>query len=764
MKTNKVLLFCFTLVASTLSATAQTADNIAAKAAWKLDKGTTDQVATFTPEGSSDFILRNYMTVGSELTVSGIANTSDGHTQTFFKQGSKKSSMSDNNAVCFMLEPKPGIAFTPSHISFKAARWVTDDCKMDAYWVNDDNSRKTLMTSQKPNRDGSDATVSTYSFDLTGTKASEGVCGLRINIYGMNSGKQVSLGDIEIEGTLYGTVGEVITYSLTIDVSPAGAGIVEVSPEGTSFPTGEKITLTQTPNEGYIFTGWQNEAGTTVSTASPYVFNLEGNTHLTAKYSSKEEFLKGDYTVIPSGDVNAFRAALKAANENTTGARQYIFLQDGIYDYGTYHNPESGFTPYGRDTIKVDNVSIIGESTDGVIIQIKPEQASVSRTSPIVIKGTGTYLQDLTLLNNYAYGGNEGQAAALQDEGHHTIGKNLRLSSNQDTYYSHTDIGQLYFEDCQFEGTVDYICGNGDVFFNRCRLMCVNRKPSQGDYQGDTHIAAPYTKVEDFAQPGGHGYIFQDCYVDCKARTWDFGRGWRGWPKLAFLNTTLSADAEKRIGNDQTGGKAIDYSLRVTVKGIKNSSDSFAMQFYEYNTTNESGNVVSPESNILTFTASDSKTYETILKADEIGRFALRSVYPDWQPDEDARQVVITSVSLNGATLSWTASRDAKAFLIECDGKYVTIVDGTENSYDVTGGPSGIYTVRAANMMGGFGAPLEQGGTAVDGISNTETNDVVRTEYYTTSGLRSSVTGQGMYIEVKTMSDGSRQTRKVLVP
>ena len=764
MKTNKVLLFCFALVASTLSATAQTADNIAAKAAWKLDKGTADQVATFTPEGSSDFILRNYMTVGSELTVSGIANTTDGHTQTFFKQGSKKSSMSDNNAVCFMLEPKPGIAFTPSHVSFKAARWVTDDCKMDAYWVNDDNSRKTLMTSKKPNREGTDETVSTYSFDLTGTKASEGVCGLRINIYGMNSGKQVSLGDIEIEGTLYGTVGEVITYSLNIDVSPAGAGIVEVSPEGTSFPTGEKITLTQTPNEGYIFTGWQNEAGTTVSTASPYVFNLEGNTHLTAKYSSKEEFLKGDYTVIPSGDVNAFRAALKAANENTTGARQYIFLQDGIYDYGTYHNPESGFTPYGRDTIKVDNVSIIGESTDGVIIQIKPEQASVSRTSPIVIKGTGTYLQDLTLLNNYAYGGNEGQAAALQDEGHHTIGKNLRLSSNQDTYYSHTDVGQLYFEDCQFEGTVDYICGNGDVFFNRCRLMCLNRKPSQGDYQGDTHIAAPYTKVEDFAQPGGHGYIFQDCYVDCKARTWDFGRGWRGWPKLAFLNTTLSADAEKRIGNDQTGGKAIDYSLRVTVKGIKNSSDSFAMQFYEYNTTNEAGNVVSPESNILTFTASDSKTYETILKADEIGRFALRSVYPDWQPDEDARQVVITSVSLNGATLSWTASRDAKAFLIECDGKYVTIVDGTENSYDVTGGPSGVYTVRAANMMGGFGAPVEQGGTAVDGISNTETNDVVRTEYYTTSGLRSSVTGQGMYIEVKTMTDGSRQTRTVLVP
>lgn len=752
------------IMSSGVSMTAQTADNLATTVAWPLTEGTANQTATFSPVGAADFVLRNYMTVGSELTVDGVANTTDGLTQTFFKQGSKNSSMSDNNAVCFMIEPKPGIAFTPTKVSFKAARWVTDKCSLDAYWLNADNTRKTLVTGTKPNRDGTDATVSSFSYDLTGTQASEGACGLRINIYGMNSGKQVSLGDIQIEGTLYGTVGEVITYTLTVEVSPAGAGTVTVSPEGTQFPTGEKITLTQTPNEGFIFTGWQNEAGTTVSTASPYVFDLQGNMKLTAKYSSKEDFLKGSYTVVPSGDVNALKDAIRTANENTTGARQYIFLQNGTYDYGTYHNPESGFTPGVRDTIKADNVSLIGESTKGVIIKIKPEQASVSRTSPIVIKGTGTYLQDITLINDYAYGGNEGQAAALQDEGHHTIAKNLRLSSNQDTYYSHTDVGQLYFEDCQFEGTVDFICGNGDVFFNRCNLMCVNRKPSQGDYKGDTHIAAPYTKVEDFDAPGGHGYIFQDCYIDCKSQTWDFGRGWRGWPKLAYLNSTLLPDAEKRVGNDQTGGKAIDYSLRVTTKGIKNSSDSFAMLFYEYNTKNEAGEVVSPSTNVLKFTASDEKTYETILKEDETARFSLRSVYPDWQPDADARQVVVTSVKLEGTVLSWTTSTDAKAFLIECDDNYVTIVDGTTNSYDVAGGPSGIYTVRAANMMGGFGLPTEQGGTAVDGISNVKNNDVVRTEYYTTSGIATTAPHQGLNIEVKTYSDGRRSMRKVLLP
>ena len=305
---------------------AQTANNLATTAVWALTEGTANQSATFSPANASDFVLRNYMTLGSELSADGVATTSDGLTQTYFKQGSKKSAMSENNAICFMIEPKPGIAFTPTKVSFKAARWVTDDCKMDAYWVNDDATTKTLVTGTKPNRDGSDATVSSYSYDLTGNKASEGACGLRIHFYGMNSGKQVSLGDVRIEGTLYGTVGEVITYTLTVKVSPEGAGTVKVSPEGTSFPTGEQITLTQTANDGYIFTGWLNEAGATVSTASPYKFALEGNTVLTAKYSLKEDFLKGNYTVIPSGDVNALKAAIEAANKNTTGARQYIFL------------------------------------------------------------------------------------------------------------------------------------------------------------------------------------------------------------------------------------------------------------------------------------------------------------------------------------------------------------------------------------------------------------------------------------------------------
>ena len=715
-------------VVAIIALQAQTANNDAVKVSWALTNGTITEAPVYSPATANQFFEKVEITKGSGLNTP-VAATSEKEniTQTMFPVTSKTSAASDNNAVSFLITLKQGIAFTPTKVSFKSFRWKTDKGNFDASWLCD-GTTKTLTTGEHPNRGaGSGAsTVSSYSYDLSGSAASEQQFGLVINIYNFDvaADKGLSLGDVVVEGTLYGTVGQPLTYTLTVSVTPEGAGTVTTTPEASAsgYTSGTQVTLSQQPNQGYIFTGWQTETGKTLSTANSYTFNIKGNTHLIASYVMEASLLVNDYEVVST--IDEFRAAIQKFNSTPSDLRRFIFLKNGTYDYGEYKNPESGATPYGRDTIKVDNISLIGQSTDGVVITIQPTMSSVSRTAPIVITGTGTYLQNITMRNDYDYSGNDGQAAALMDKGHHTIGKNMSLVSRQDTYYSNTDYGQLYFEDTHFEGTVDYICGRGDVFFNRCDLVCVNRQPTQGDYKGDTHIAAPYTIAENFDDAGGHGYIFMDCHVDCKSKTWDFGRGWRGWPKAAFLNTVLSADACKRLGNDQTSGKAsdnyaivrdIDYSLRVGTKGIQTSSDSHYMQFYEYNTMDEQGNVVSPACNVLEFTASDKKTYETILQASEVARFQLRNVYPDWQPDEECRQVIVTSCQLEGNTLSWTTNEKAKAFLIERNGDFVAIVDGTQNSTTVSDASTSGLTVRAANMNGGFGTPAPVG--TVDGIN-----------------------------------------------
>ena len=736
------LLLTLTL-AFPLTSSAQTANSDLASIKWAMTSGTITEAPAYEPATTSQFFEKAEITMGSELSVSGVTTSVvDNLTVTKFKQSASKSSSSDKNAVCFLLTMKDGIAFSPTKVSVKVFRCNTDKYSADAAWLCD--GQKTMIASGKtPNRtDGSKADVATvFEKDLSGSPASEQQCGLRINLYGANSGKEAAIGDVQIEGTLYGTVGQPLIYNLSISVSPDGAGSVQVTPQGTSFESGTLVTLTQQATDGYVFTGWQTETGKNLSNASSYSFNIKGNSDIKATYVTKQSLMVNDYIIVSNKD--EFRAAIKQVNQDKSGKRQFIFMKNGDYDYGlfyNYANDKTTYDPSVRDTIFVDNVSIIGQKAThvshnpapaednekGVRIHILPYKEGISTTSPIVNRGTGTYLQDFTIENDYHYSGTA-RACCWQDEGHHTIGKNMCLLSYQDTYYPHTANGQLYWETSDIRGVVDFICGNGDVFLNKCLLTNRDREPYNTTlHQGGATLSAPYTQVEEFDQPGGHGFIFWDCTIDCESQTWDFGRGWRAWPKATFINNTLTEQARLRIGADQTKGKAYDKKLRVDTKSIQDCNAPF--EFHEYNTMDENGGNNTPDTNVLTFNGGSggSKTYETVLQANEIDRYSLRNVYPDWAPDEDCRQVTVTSVTRNGDNLSWTTDADAKAFLIEQDGDFVTIVDGTQNSYSLTSNLLPLtskYTVRAANMMGGFGLATEEGEvTAVEAVKVVPVN------------------------------------------
>ena len=485
-----------------------------------------------------------------------------------------------------------------------------------------------------------------------------------------------------------------------------------------------------------------------------------------------------DYIIV--GNKDELRAAIKQVNQNTSGKRQFIFMKNGDYDYGkfyNYPNDKNNYDPSVRDTIKVDNVSLIGQKArhsgnnqynaegspveKGVLIHILPVKEGISTTSPIVNRGNGIYLQDFTIENDFKFSGTA-RGCCWQDEGNHTIGKNMCLLSYQDTYYAHKEDGQFYWESSDIRGVVDFICGNGDVFFNKCLLYIRDRQPYNATpFQGEATLSAPYTQVEDFNQPGGHGFIFMDCDVECEATKWIFGRGWRGWPKEVFINTKLTEVARMHLGTDQRY-KAYDKTARVAVTGMFTTDDAHYMQFYEYNTMDENGQNITPETNVLTFKAHDSKTYETVLKASDIDKYQLRSVYPDWTPDVDCQQIVVTNVKREGNTLKWTADQPAKAFLIEQDGDFVTIVDGTESSFDVSA-YSGKLTVRGANMMGGFGEPTEEGETVVTALRKASTDTQVKSvDYYSLSGARLAAPQHGVTIVVKTFDNGKTITTKEL--
>ena len=420
------------------------------------------------------------------------------------------------------------------------------------------------------------------------------------------------------------------------------------------------------------------------------------------------------YFTVKAGDTDNLLAVIEIANAQASADnRTKIFVPAGTYDLGK--------TCLTR--ISGNNISLIGEGMDKTIIVNAPEVANegIGTTATILITGQNAYLQDLTLQNalDYYSAASAGRAVCLQEKGARTICKNVKMLSYQDTYYSNAN-KQFYWETSEIHGTVDFICGNGDVFFNKCILVCESRKKDEKN--GEATITAPYTDASNT-----FGYVFDGCTIENKASKFNFGRAWGGVPRLAFLNTTLNQPSEIA-------------ATRFTASGMNVVADKFV----EYNSVNAEGTVVSPATNIVKFVKdSKSNEMETIITPEQAASYSLDKVFTDWTPAALASQVEISSPSIADGKLSWKAVEGASAYAIVADDKVKAIVDANTTSY-VVDNPEAEYAVRAANEMGGFGTPAVASPGA--GINSLNADSNTSAEIHTLAGVRVSKASKGVYI------------------
>ncbi len=448
----------------------------------------------------------------------------------------------------------------------------------------------------------------------------------------------------------------------------------------------------------------------------------------------------GNWYTVKDGDAKSFITTLEivnAANAATDAPRSYIFLPNGTYDLG-----DKCLTQ-----ISGNNISIIGESMDNTIIVNKPaiENEGIGTTATLLNTSNNLYVQDITLQNALEYykSGSAGRAVCLQDRGTQTICKNVKMLSYQDTYYSNepNGMGQFYFEDSEIHGTVDYVCGGGDVYFNR--VLFVNESRKENEKNGTDVIAAPNSKSE-------WGYIFKDCTIENKASNFSLGRSWNNITRLTWLNTTVNQKDE--ILNDD---KQYAY-FNINAMGSA-MADKFRLDVLK----DAEGNVFSPAEKKVIFKTSDGKTLKNeeniILTAEEAATYTLDAVFGDWKPEAKAAQATATATTLKDGKLSWTG--DAKMYLVAKDGKFYTLTK--ENSLTVNDDKAS-FTVRAANGMGGFGTAT---GNVSTGINNTMTSSatVIKTAIFGVDGTQLSNLKKGINIVVKTMTDGSKKTSKVVL-
>ena len=366
---------------------------------------------------------------------------------------------------------------------------------------------------------------------------------------------------------------------------------------------------------------------------------------------------------------------VNGTNASKDAERSFIFLPDGVYDL--------------NETVKTllsgHNISIIGQSMKNTIIVTAPDKSieGLGKADMFQNSGSNLYLQDLTLKNalDYYQAGSAGRAAVLQDSGNRTIGKRVRMLSYQDTYYPSNSNQQAYWEDCDIHGTVDFICGGGDIRFQN---TTISLEPRALDGKGGRTVTAP-TTVTNF------GYVFDGCQVVDLANgkgDWNFGRTWQKQPICIWLNTTLDENAEKTL-----------VSSRWTQKGMNNTDPKV---FGEYGTKDVNGKNITPASNKIT---SFNGTFETILTAEQAAGYTYDMMFKNniekpWDPAAlTAQAAAPTNVKLNGTKLTWNAAKDVDTWMILKNKQFYAIANKPELTVDDA---NATYAVCAANKMGGL--------------------------------------------------------------
>lgn len=646
------------------------------------------------------------------------------------------------------------------------------------------NTDGTVMGTQQVEKD---AAIGQYAVDYTTAKADEGYK-VRGWFESPVVGKKILASDVITKPVgLYAVATEIETESNSrkyeYDMTSATfypedheafnvtGGYYHDNKHGWAFKNGDKIELLVGPKATIMVGLCQYGAGKNISvtdaagtvlgtmaaksetdgdvvaynyegTGGKIVLNLESDGEMYLHNLKIVNTTEPSYTVdgqwiyVKAGDVHSLLDAIDAAgaqNSSASAERIYIYVPNGTYDLR-----ERVLTRiYGN------NISIIGQSMNGVIIRNEPHKSieGISTTATLYNLSKNLYVQDVTIKNDLDYYGTiaghqpGGRAVAFWDKGTNTICKNVTLLSYQDTYYSNNIDGKYYWETSDVHGTVDFLCGEGTMFMENCTLT-VEKRNANG--KGECTILAASTKAGN-----RYGYVFNNCRIENRAERYNFGRAWSNEPRAAYLNTTLN---DNKLN-----------SSRWTAGGMNVA----AKEYVEYNTMDANGKVVSPASHVVNFNKGNvSNKMETILTAEQAAEFAVDKVFPDWKPQALAAQVAAPVSKMADGNITWDAVEGAAGYAVFKDGELLAITTATSYA-PATVDSNAVYSVRSINSMGGLGVEARVGDPA--GISDVETSaTVVKTVCYNTQGVIVDSDYVGVVIKAMTYSDGHVEVEKVV--
>ncbi|MBR1416148.1 MAG: pectin esterase [Prevotella sp.] len=347
-----------------------------------------------------------------------------------------------------------------------------------------------------------------------------------------------------------------------------------------------------------------------------------------------------------SGDYSTVQAAIDAAPEGRTEP-WLIFVKRGCYEE---HVDIPDSKPY---------LSLIGEGRALTSISCNglaggPNSVGVDRGATITAGPTDLYFEGIDIINSYGHEQKDGpQALALYTKNDRVVLRRCGLLSFQDTWltaYSRPN-RRHYSTECFIEGAVDFIYGQGNIFFDRDTLYITRKKSG--------YIVAP-----NHAPETQWGYVFLDNVITAPGDAVEtqvyLGRPWHGQPKVAFINTR-------------------SY-VSIYTDGWRNYMGGLPAVFAEYNTMDHNGHPIDLSHRCSRYWVQNEQkdtvwcTSKAVITADEAALYTVENVLSGddhWQPRQIATPCAKPVVGQRGRYLVWQPVADAAGYMVTINGQEI---------------------------------------------------------------------------------------------
>ncbi|MCO5555528.1 hypothetical protein L7F22_009074 [Adiantum nelumboides] len=160
---------------------------------------------------------------------------------------------------------------------------------------------------------------------------------------------------------------------------------------------------------------------------------------------------------------------------------------------------------------------------------------AMAKSASVAIDSHSFIAKGITFANSAPappIGSTNKQAVALRISGDKAAFYNCNFLGHQDTLFD--DEGRHYFEGCFIQGSVDFVCGNGQSLYKGCQLRALQRSTES-------------LTAQKRAKPNeATGFSFVDCKVTGAGMAY-LGRAWGPYSRVVFSYTSM-ADMIKPVG------------------------------------------------------------------------------------------------------------------------------------------------------------------------------------------------------------------------